>query len=207
MADSSEEKITVTTPSSSTAGAIMDVQPPKNAGGVNPTSEVESSPVSVEPVASPAVVSSEPEVSVEQPVVVPEAAVTTSELTVESTPAPTASEPDPAPTPPAENPTSQGADNPMAIPTPATPKKSGGAPVAAIVVAIVIAIALAALTVFAYLKTKHTTSKTSNSSQAAPKLTATDIDQASQATDTTIKKVDDTKDFTTGDLTDQTLGL
>ncbi len=92
--------------------------------------------------------------------------------------------------------------------TPPSAKKKK--PVLAIIVAIVIALGLAAATVFLYMKYYRTSSKTSNTSQQASAVTpatTSDVDQASKQLDTSLAQADDSKDFATTAISDQSLGL
>lgn len=92
------------------------------------------------------------------------------------------------------------------------PKKSNKSTF--IVVAILIAIALMAGAGYAYMQSgKKTSSATPATTPAVENKTTTtelkaaDIDKASTDLDTTLKKVDDTKDFASTDLSDSSLGL
>lgn len=124
----------------------------------------------------------------------------------------------PTPAPATTDSTSQNNALP-AEPTPTTPP-AGQTPVKpkkntmAVVLAIVIAIVLAAVAVYAYMKLnkkKTTTNSTASTSQttatAATTVKAADIAQTSKDLDTSLAKVDDTKDFSSADLSDSALGL
>lgn len=104
------------------------------------------------------------------------------------------------------------------VPIPATaltankPKKNNKTTF--IVVAILIALALIAGAGYAYMQSgKKTSSKTQTPAPAAETKTtktevkAADIDKTSADLDSSLKKVDDTKDFAATDLDDSTLGL
>lgn len=107
---------------------------------------------------------------------------------------------------------------PSDVPTPnmsmaKPPKKSSKAII--IIVAVLVALALIAGAGYAYYTTSQKNKKASNTTpattQSTEKKTAdvkgTDVDNTSTALDTSLKKVDDTKDFTANDLSDATLGL
>lgn len=167
----------------SASGAVMDVASPKTG----------SIPIEVKVSAAPA-----PAEVTEAPTETVAPEDTKSEIVTETpelAPAVTGSE-ESSDQPPADK-------NPLAIDQP--PKKKSGAPVAAIIVAIVIAIVLAGLTVYAWMKTSKKTATTTQTTTA--KVTTNDVDQAGKDVDNTLSKTNDSKDFSSADLTDQTLGL
>lgn len=108
--------------------------------------------------------------------------------------------------------TASPSENPVT--TPEQPHKKG-APVVAIMLAVFVAVALAGLVVFMYLKSKDEStqtadkSKTSNSQGIAPKPQATpgDVDATDKEIESDLTKIDDTKDFSSSDLSDTALGL
>lgn len=188
---------TVTAPTPSSTGGVMDVQAPKNtptASSTEPSGDGEAIKVSVETSSTPAIVEAETSLTTE-PNTKDSSEVTPTLDVVGETP-----------------PVSPPNDNPLAA-NPLPPAKKSGAPKAAIIVAIIIALALAGVTVFAFTrgsKKKTTTSAPTTSTaatQAAVKVTGTDVDKTSQGLDDTLKKADDTKDFSSTELTDQSLGL
>ncbi len=93
------------------------------------------------------------------------------------------------------------------------PKKSSKTIV--IIVAVLVALALIAGAGYAYYSTSQKNKKTTSSTPAATQPTdkttnevkSADIDSTSTALDASLKKVDDTKDFTANDLSDATLGI
>lgn len=115
--------------------------------------------------------------------------------------------PSPAPAPVTSPGDGSGNQNPMAInAAPGTPHKSG-APVGVIIVAVIIGLTLAALAVFAYLKTnKPSAGNTANQSQQSG-VTPAEVDQTTKGIDESMKSLDDSKDFSQDDLSDPTLGL
>lgn len=85
-------------------------------------------------------------------------------------------------------------------------------PVVAIVVAIIVGLSLIALTVFAYMQTKDGTKDTGDThtetpTHQEPKASTTDTDEATKQVDDTLGTIDDTKDLSETDLSDQSLGL
>jgi len=96
------------------------------------------------------------------------------------------------------------------LPAPAMPTghKAGG-PIIAIVAAVVVALGLAAITVFAYMKTQQTDkpapqqNTSANESTTAP---AEEVDQAAKDVDEAINAADEA-DFNEAELTDESLGL
>lgn len=97
--------------------------------------------------------------------------------------------------------------------TPPAPHKKGK-PVLVIAIAIVVALGLAALVVFTFMKTKKDTvgtNKTANSTTtqtaAKPLASPADVDSTSKELETSLSKVDDSKDFSSADLSDKSLGL
>lgn len=101
--------------------------------------------------------------------------------------------------------------NPLAIP-PVLPPKSGK-PILVIAVAVIVAIGLAGLVVFTFMKTKSDTgnSRPNNSSGAAPttkpQASPADVDATTQEIEGSLNKIDDSKDFSSTDLGDKSLGL
>lgn len=216
--DNSGDNIAVQTAPTNSHGGIMDVQPPKTVPTTEftpsdsvtiPVTETESEASVAEPTSAPVFEQSPVEPPPEQAPEAP-AEVPVSEETPPTDPAPITENSDSPPVSESTADTSApGADNPMAIDHTQQPvaHKKSGAPMAAIIVAIVIAITLAALTVFAYMKSKSDTKITSKSAPtAAAALTAADVDQAGQEMDATLQKADDTKDFA-NELNDASLGL
>ncbi len=181
-----DTKETTSTAPVAVEGGVMDVKPPSS-------SDASAVDVRVETGAS----TETAPVVTEEPVTAADTISDESEAPVGDATPTKGTEPDPKSEP--------GNDNPMAIP-PAPAGTHKGAPKAAIVVAVIIALALAALTVFAYMKTKND-SKQSVNDRASSSVTASDVDQASKDLDTSLNKADDTKDFPESDLTDQNLGL
>ncbi|HSX23815.1 MAG TPA: hypothetical protein VLE74_01820 [Candidatus Saccharimonadales bacterium] len=102
-------------------------------------------------------------------------------------------------------------DNPLAARP--QPIKQHKAPVVAILLAVIVAVALASLVVFMFLKNRNNQSasraQTSASQTVAPKpqASASDVDATNQQIDSSLKKTDDSKDFSTSDLSDTSLGL
>ncbi len=96
----------------------------------------------------------------------------------------------------------------------AKPPKKGSKAVV-IVVALLVALALIAGAGYAYYSTSKKNKKSSNStpavtqptSQSATEVKAADIDSTVTSLDASLKKVDDTKEFTANDLSDATLGI
>lgn len=112
------------------------------------------------------------------------------------------------------------ADTPSAPadqPHPAAAKVPGNRRVLIIIVAVIIALALIAVAVMAFMSTgkqSNTAANANKTSQAAQtpaasttKASASDVDQANQSIDTALKKVDDTKDYSSTDLANSSLGL
>lgn len=93
------------------------------------------------------------------------------------------------------------------------PKKNSKAVI--IIVAVLVALALIAGAGYAYYTTSQKNKKANNNTPAVTQSTekkttdvkGADIESTSTALDTSLKKVDDTKDFTANDLSDATLGL
>lgn len=137
-------------------------------------------------------------------------------------PAPLAATPEP--TEPMANPASptgktlqellaeEEARNPSLMPSSQSGKGGKGKSVTIIVI-VLLMLALIGGAVFAYIQTnKKVKPATDNTSTTAPAATTTtvsgtDIDKTSSDLDASLKKVDDTKDYTANDLTDTTLGL
>lgn len=80
-------------------------------------------------------------------------------------------------------------------------------PIGAIIAAILIASLLAGLTIFAYIKTKDSDSKSANTPPPTSAATAEDVDKTSQDLDNSLSGANNTEGFSTNDLTDSSLGL
>lgn len=96
------------------------------------------------------------------------------------------------------------------LPAPAIPTghKAGG-PIIAIVSAVVVALGLAAITVFAYMKTQQTETPASQQSTSAGETTPApteEVDQAAKEVDEAINAADEA-DLNEAELTDESLGL
>lgn len=92
--------------------------------------------------------------------------------------------------------------------------KNGKGKGVVILVAVLLAAALIGGAAFAYIQTKNKVkpadAPAATTTQTTPESTevkGTDIDKTTTDLDATLKKVDDTKDYTTNDLSDATLGL
>lgn len=100
-------------------------------------------------------------------------------------------------------------EHPPAMVAPA--HKAGKVPVVAVVVAILIALGLAAVTVYAYMKTKDDNKATDTSSstqqQTTTPATAGDVDQTDKDIDGALNEVNASEDFGNSDLSDSGLGL
>lgn len=112
----------------------------------------------------------------------------------------------------AQLPTEQGL--PMQPPAHPTHGHKGDAPVAAIVIAVVVAIALAGVVIFSYLKAKNNDAikrqDSASSSQTVtekPQASVADVDSTNAELDSSLKQIDDNKDFAATELSDTTLGL
>jgi flagellar basal body-associated protein FliL len=91
----------------------------------------------------------------------------------------------------------------MAIPAHAAGKKK--APIGVIVAAIVIALLLAAVAVFAYMKTQNKAASSNN--PKVPTIGVSDVSETEKQLDDSLSKVSDDTDFAVGDLSDASLGL
>ncbi len=98
--------------------------------------------------------------------------------------------------------------------TPPQKHAKSGAPMFAIVIAVIVALGLAGAVVFAYMKNKDNgdikRDDSASSSQTVvekPQASASDVDSTSKEIDSSLEKADDTKDFSTTELSDSTLGL
>jgi hypothetical protein len=82
-------------------------------------------------------------------------------------------------------------------------------PIGAIITAIVIALILAALTVFAFIKTSNTIEPITNGSDTNNQSSATpaDVDETIKNIDESLNSVDDTQDVNNEGLSDPSLGL
>jgi hypothetical protein len=183
------------------SGGIMDVQRPKptDTGPLNQPAEPEPgtsfTPASGE---NPASVPPETPQPSNDPIAPPEN---------ESIAKPPESEPVDAP---AHTPDEHTDETHPLLAAHATKKHS---PVVPIVVAGIIALALIAVTVFAFLKTKETTTPDGDDhtspthQETSSAATTQDIDDANKEIDQTLTAVDEAKDFPEADLSDQSLGL
>jgi flagellar basal body-associated protein FliL len=97
-----------------------------------------------------------------------------------------------------------GPREPMTFTPPAQPKKGRGKLV--VLIAVIVFVALAAAVVYVYLKGRQPAT-TAPIGREAPTVTTTDVDSTSQAITTQLSKVSDSKDFSSSDLSDQSLGL
>ncbi|HSX45085.1 MAG TPA: hypothetical protein VLF39_03200 [Candidatus Saccharimonadales bacterium] len=98
--------------------------------------------------------------------------------------------------------TPNGPTTPQSMPD----KKKNGKMV--IIVAVVVFLILAVAAYFAYKNNQKTTkTSTSTSTVASTKLTTSDIDQTNQDIDKQLNSTNDTKDFSSSDLSDTALGL
>ncbi len=110
-----------------------------------------------------------------------------------------------------ENSSQPPVESPLAISPQAVAKSNS--PITVIVVAIIVAIVLAGVAVFVYLTNSGTTkttttSKTSNQSVIEkPKATMSDVDTTNQEIDKSLQSIDETKDFSSTELSDASLGL
>ena len=96
---------------------------------------------------------------------------------------------------------------PVESPEPNKPK-SKKSPI--VFVAALLVLALVGGGVFAYWQSSNKTTptaSTNNTTQTEKKVNADDINKVSTDLDTSLKKIDDTKDFSTTDLADAALGL
>ena len=98
--------------------------------------------------------------------------------------------------------------------TAATAHPTDKAPVGAIVAALVIAVGLAALSVFAYMKTSDKPANNAksgtqsvNQSAAPAAITGKDVDTATKGIDETMGSTNDTADFDSNSLSDASLGM
>lgn len=171
--------------------AVMDIQSPATSAPT-PTTPSETAVT-----ATPAVV--EDPLATEEVTEIPESTATetpTAEAVPSTEAVPTANTP--------EVPTSE---NQMAI----TPANAGPvkhkAPVGAIIAAIIIALVLAGTTIFAYLKTTKTATTDKSVTPVQQPVKAADVQQTSQDVETSLKAIDENKDFANTDLSDTTLGL
>lgn len=102
-------------------------------------------------------------------------------------------------------------EQPADIQTPADvpePPHKAGAPIAAIIAAILVAIGLAAVTVYAYMKTQEDGKKTtSTSTQTDSSNAANEVDQTTKEIDSTLNSTSEATDFPEAEITDQSLGL
>lgn len=197
MEDSDQEPTTSPMPPANNGG-VMDIQPPKPSPDTPSVAPVESvvtetsNPVEPAPVATPV----EPVTAENQPVE-PPAGITD-----------TSSDKSMPEIGDSDAPVAPGADNPMAITnTPPAAKKKSGAPMVVIIVAVVIAVGLCALVITIFFKSKNDTKKTSTTKPTTSQVTADEVDQASAETDAALNQLDDAKDFSAADLTDQSLSL
>lgn len=150
-----------------------------------------------------------PAAAVETPVVPPGLAVAEPQVSV----APPV--PDPVSSGPAPNPgnVNFGPEDSDGVPPPpavtAIPKKKK--PVLVILLAILVALLLAGVVIFAYLKGSKKTNlpakAPASSNQLAPALSSTDVSSAIKYVDSSLNTVNDSKDFSSTDLSDQALGL
>jgi len=142
---------------------------------------------------------------------------------VEAPPAPTPTFTEPAVPPPAPDPLPEspepvsepsapttGSDG--AVPpisplnrTPMPTKKSK--PMMVVIIAVIVVLAIAAAMVFAYMRSRDKTVPTPAVSTTAPVVTASDVNSTSQEIDKSLKSIDDSKDFSSNDISDTTLGL
>ncbi len=81
-----------------------------------------------------------------------------------------------------------------------------------ILIVVLLILALLAGAAVAYIQTNKkvqptTTKETTTTTPTTTKVKGTDIDKTSNDLDTSLKKVDDTKDYTSNDLSDTSLGL
>jgi hypothetical protein len=164
----------------SSSTPVMDIQPPK------PAPETSADTVTSAPVeAAPAEALGEDTISNDT------AAADASSATLE---------------PATSTSSSSDTPNPMAITQPG-PKKSG-MPKGAVIAAIIIGLALAAVAIFAYLKTQTKTDQpTTTTGTQNSQVTAKDVDSTTQAIYDNLKSIDDTKDFADTTLSDASLGL
>lgn len=96
---------------------------------------------------------------------------------------------------------------PVESPEPSKPK-SKKSPI--VFVAALLVLALVGGGAFAYWQSSNKTTpsaSTNNTTQTEKKVTADDVNKVSTDLDTSLKKIDDTKDFSTTDLADAALGL
>lgn len=95
--------------------------------------------------------------------------------------------------------------------TSGAPSKSAKAPVGAIITAIAVALILAAISIFAYLKTKPATvapgGTNDQATQASEEATPESVDEATQAIDDSLNQLDASQDFPENELTDEALEL
>lgn len=101
---------------------------------------------------------------------------------------------------------------PSNLPAPAAPSgHKAAAPLMAIIAAILVALGLAAVTVYAYMKSQDEAPKSTETSQtetqdSVPAATSADVDQASGEVDEALNASEEA-DFPDSELTDQSLGL
>ncbi|GAC1387435.1 MAG: hypothetical protein NVS1B7_1150 [Candidatus Saccharimonadales bacterium] len=99
-------------------------------------------------------------------------------------------------------------ETPLAVPFGNKTPHQRRAPIGTIVVVLLVALALIGLTVFAYLKNTQSSNKPVVG-QANRSVSVSSVDVAATSTDVaaTLSKFNDTKDFSTADLSDATLGI
>lgn len=194
-------------PTSASAGNVMDIQPPKPAVGTTPSLPDASAAASLDTLETPTNVttsSSDNNVadqtnSVKEPPS-PATVNTGSDEAAAAAPVTASAAPDQKTEPD---------NNPLAIP-PHTQQHSKG-PGIAILVAIIVAVGLAALVVFTYSKDKNNTAGTNSNASPAPVskplASPEDIDSTTQQLETGLKQVDESKDFSSDELSDKSLGL
>lgn len=99
--------------------------------------------------------------------------------------------------------------SPLAVPLGDKTAHHGRVPVTAMAIAGIVAVSLIGLTVFAFQKTNSTKSAAPTAQKTTPvnSIKSSDVDQVSTDVETAVQGIDDTKDFTTNDLSDAFLGL
>lgn len=119
--------------------------------------------------------------------------------------------------PPADSPMAEPAQNNFpaettsadaAAPAPMEAPHKAGAPIAAITAAILVALGLAAVTVYAYMKSQNENKPAATTTtQSASQTAASEVDKTTKEIDNTLSSTSEATDFPANEISDQSLGL